>query len=198
MTVTDAKRWNHNIHYHPRILGAVPDGARRALDVGCGEGMLSRALRRAVPHVTGIDLDALSLGQAREHPDDIDYVLGDFLTHSFEPASFDVIASVATLHHLDAAAGLARMRDLLRPGGVLAVVGLARSDMPHDLPRDLAGVVVGTLHRVAKGRWEHPSPMVWPPPVTYAQMRELAAEILPGSEYRRHLLLRYSIVWRKP
>ncbi|MFI7635991.1 methyltransferase domain-containing protein [Nonomuraea sp. NPDC049400] len=194
----DGKRWNHNIHYHPQILGAVPHGAQRALDVGCGEGMLARALRQAVPHVTGIDLDTPSIEQARGYPDDVDYVIGDFLTHPFEPASFDVIASVATLHHMDATAGLARMRDLLRPGGVLAVVGLARSAMPNDLPREVAGVVVGTLHRAKKGHWQHPSPTVWPPPVTYPQMRALAAEILPGSEYRRHLLLRYSIIWRKP
>ncbi|MFG3437028.1 class I SAM-dependent methyltransferase [Nonomuraea sp. NPDC047897] len=198
MTARNGRRWNHNIHYHRRILDAVPRDARRALDVGCGEGMLARELRRTVPHVTGIDLDAPSIDEAREHPDDVHYIVGDFLTHPFEPASFDVITSVATLHHLDAAAGLARMRDLLRPGGVLAVVGLARSVMPDDLPRDLAGAVAGTLHRAVKGHWRHPSPTVWPPPLTYTQMRALAAELLPGSEYRRHLLLRYTILWRKP
>ncbi|MEV0407665.1 class I SAM-dependent methyltransferase [Actinoallomurus sp. NPDC050550] len=198
MAAKNGRRWNHNIHYHPRILSVVPDGAERALDVGCGEGMLVRELRRTVPHVTGIDLDAPSLDQAREYPDDVDYIRDDFLTHPFEPASFDVVASVATLHHVDAAAGLARMRDLLRPGGVLAVVGLARHTMPGDLPRALAGTAVGTFHRAMKGHWEHPSPIVWPPPVTYAEMRALAAEILPGSQYRHHLLWRYSIVWRKP
>ncbi|RBQ16742.1 class I SAM-dependent methyltransferase [Spongiactinospora rosea] len=198
MAVNNGKRWNHNIHYHPQILRAVPAGARRALDVGCGEGMLARGLRRAVPHVTGIDLHAPSVEQAREHPGDVEYIVGDFLTHPFEPASFDVVASVATLHHMDAAAGLSRMRELLRPGGVLAIVGLARSVMPRDLPRDLAGVMAGTFHRAAKGNWEHPSPMVWPPPVTYPQMRALAAELLPGSRFRRHLLLRYSIIWRRP
>ncbi|GAA4557258.1 class I SAM-dependent methyltransferase [Planotetraspora kaengkrachanensis] len=198
MTEENGRRWNHNIHYHPRILRAIPDGAQHALDVGCGEGMLAREIRRSVPRVTGIDLHAPSIDQAREHPDDVGYVLGDFLTHPFEPASFDVIASVATLHHMDAVTGLTRMRDLLRPGGVLAVVGLARSTMPADLPRDLAAVAVSTFHRATKGKWEHPSPMVWPPPATYRQMRALAAEVLPGSRYRRHLLLRYSIVWRKP
>lgn len=198
MAAKSGRRWNHNIHHHPRILQAVPAGARHALDVGCGEGMLARELRASVPHVTGIDLDAPSIDLAREQSDDVDYVLGDFLTHPFEPASFDVVASVATLHHMDAATALTRMRDLLRPGGVLAVVGLARSVMPRDLPRDLAGVAVGTLHRAVKGHWRHPSPTVWPPPVTYAQMRALAAELLPGSEYRRHLLLRYSVIWRKP
>ncbi|MCP2340449.1 class I SAM-dependent methyltransferase [Actinomadura rupiterrae] len=196
-------RWNHNIHYHPRILRAVPAGARRALDVGCGEGMLSRALHQTVPEVTGIDLDAPSIEQARSHKDDshkddIDYILGDFLKYPLEPASFDVVASVATLHHMDTATGLARMRDLVRPGGVVAVVGLARNEMPKDLPLELAGVAVGAVHRVARGYWEHPSPQVWPPPVGYPEMRALAAELLPGAEFRRHLLWRYSIVWRRP
>ncbi|WP_326643526.1 methyltransferase domain-containing protein [Nonomuraea fuscirosea] len=137
MTVRNGKRWNHNIHYHPRILRAVPDGAKSALDVGCGEGTLARELRRVVPHVTGIDPDA-------------------------------------------------------------AVLGLARSTMPGDLPRELAAVAANGLHRATKEHWEHPSPTVWPPPVTYPEMRALAAEALPGSAYRRHLLWRYSIVWRKP
>jgi trans-aconitate methyltransferase len=38
-----------------------------------------------------------------------------------------VVASIAALHHVDTAAGLERMRDRLRPGGVLAVIGLPRN-----------------------------------------------------------------------
>lgn len=193
-----SRRWNHNIHYHPRILEAVPQHAQRALDVGCGEGMLARELRRTVPHATGIDLDAASLEQARSEPGDIDYVLDDFLTYPFEPASYDVVASVATLHHVDARTGLTRMADLLRPGGVLAIVGLARTTLPRDLPYELAGVAVGTAHRVIKGHWQHPSPIVWPPPRTYDEMRALVADLLPGATFRRHLLFRYTITWQKP
>ncbi|SNQ47996.1 hypothetical protein FRACA_2130006 [Frankia canadensis] len=63
---------------------------------------------------------------------------------------------------------------------------------------DLAGIAVGTFYRARKGRWQHPSPTVWPPPATYREMRELATEILPGCQYRRHLLLRYSIIWHRP
>ncbi len=33
--------WNHNVHYQPVILGAVPAGCGRALDVGCGDGLLA-------------------------------------------------------------------------------------------------------------------------------------------------------------
>lgn len=49
------------------------------------------------------------------------------MNHPLEPASFDFIASVASLHHMDVAAALVRMRSLLRPGGRLVVIGLARS-----------------------------------------------------------------------
>ena len=33
--------WNHNVHYQPVILNAVPPGSGPALDVGCGDGMLA-------------------------------------------------------------------------------------------------------------------------------------------------------------
>ncbi|NIK55202.1 methyltransferase domain-containing protein [Kribbella shirazensis] len=192
------RRWNHNIHYHPRILQAVPRGAERALDIGCGEGMLTRELRDVVPQVTGIDLDTPSLELARASSDDIEYVEGDFLQHPFEPASYDVIASVATLHHVDARTGLLRMRDLLRPGGALVVVGVARANLPRDLPWELAGIAANWTHRATKGYWQHPSPTVWPPPVTFPEMQTLSAEVLPTSTYRRHLFFRYSITWTKP
>jgi 2-polyprenyl-3-methyl-5-hydroxy-6-metoxy-1,4-benzoquinol methylase len=192
------RRWNHNLHYHQLILDAVPSGARDALDVGCGEGTLTRRLRQVVPRVVGVDLDRTSIDLAESTPDSVDYLLADFLSHPFEPESFDVIASVATIHHLDATACLRRMRALLRPGGVLAVVGCARSRLPADLPYEVAGFAAHRILRRGKEVWEHPSPVVWPPPVTYADMRRLAARELPGARYRRHLLWRYSIRWTKP
>jgi ubiquinone/menaquinone biosynthesis C-methylase UbiE len=193
------RRWNHNMQYHPVILGAVPPGCRRSLDVGCGEGMLARDLRRVVPHVTAIDRDEASIDQARRQDDDgIDYVLGDFLAHPFEPASFDLIASIAALHHMDATTALDRMRALLAPGGTLAIVGLARNRYPADLPFAIAGAVGHRVHRLSKPCWEDSAPRVWPPPDTYAQTRRLARRLLPGVRYRRLLLWRYSLVWTKP
>ena len=195
----DPARWNHNIQYHPVVLAAVPPGCRRALDVGCGEGQLPRELRRRVDEVVGLDPDGpgVALARAQAGPG-LSYVVGDVLTHPFEPASFDLVSSVATLHHLDATAGLRRMAELLRPGGVLVVVGCARSELPRDLPWEVAAVVAHRLHRMTKDVWEHPSPTAWPPPETYSGMRRLAADVLPGARYRRHLLWRYSLTWTKP
>jgi SAM-dependent methyltransferase len=217
--------WNHNIHYHPVILRAVPDGCMRALDVGCGDGILARQLRKTVHHVTGIDLDETSISLARQRTtgDDIDYIVGDFLTHKFEPALFDVIVSVAAVHHMDTAAALERMRSLLRPGGTLAVIGLARNNSasppwlvrllerhiddprivrltrkhPADAPFDLAAKVANRLHKLTKNYSEHSAPMATPRD-TYKTVRLIAKKILPGVRYRRHILWRYSLVWVKP
>lgn len=193
-------RWNHNIHLHTVVLDAVPAGAQRALDVGCGEGMLARDLHRSVPEVVGLDLHepSLGIGRSQSDGDGITYVRGDILDHPFEPASFDVVASIAALHHMDARAGLEAMRDLLRPGGSLVVVGLARARLPRDLPWELAGGVTTRWLKLSRTYWEHSAPIVWPPPETYDGMRRLAEEVLPGVEYRRHVLWRYSLVWRRP
>jgi SAM-dependent methyltransferase len=152
-----------------------------------------------VPHVTAIDADAASLAIARAQPgaSEIDYVHGDFMTAPLEPETFDYVACVAALHHMDPVAALGRMRDLLRPRGALAVVGLARSTYPADLPRDLAATALSRVARRGREHWESPAPTIWPPAHTYPEVRSLAARILPGARYRRHVYFRYSITWTK-
>jgi SAM-dependent methyltransferase len=136
--------WNHSLHYHRLVLGQVPAGCRRALDVGCGEGQLARALADRVPAVVELDRDAPTLDRARRAggPGGLAYVLGDLLDAPFPPGSFDLVASIATLHHGDTGTGLRRLRDLVRPGGRLVVVGLARSRSLADVPYDVAGYAV--------------------------------------------------------
>ncbi len=205
MRNADDARWNHNLHYQRLILDAVPDGARSALDIGCGDGLLLRELATRVPHVVGIDVDAPSLARARVELSrastvDAQFIEGDAMTHPFAPESFDVVAAVAMLHHLDARAGLERLRELVAPGGLLGVVGLASVASPADAARSLAGAALHHPYRWATRRtmWEHGAPTVWPPPETYGDMRRLVGELLPGARFRTHLFWRYTVLWRKP
>ncbi|MGV9668285.1 class I SAM-dependent methyltransferase [Nocardia niigatensis] len=170
MYVPDAERWNHNIEYHPLLAEAVT-GAKDVLDVGCGEGMLARRIRLGGAAVTGIDPDARSIELARDQsgPDEITYLQADFLEYPFEPESFDGIVSIAALHHMDTVKALTRMRELLRPGGTLAVVGMARNDFPADLSWEAAALLTSFKDRLFRSQWAHPSPVVWPPPQTYAR-----------------------------
>lgn len=198
--MSPSPQWNHNIHYHPLILDTIPADAQRALDLGCGEGHLARELRQLLPEVTAVDVDPTSIELAREQDPnhEIDYRCDDLLTADLEPGSFDLVASVATVHHLDARTALRRMSDLVRPGGRLVVIGLARAELPADLGREVAAVLAHRWHTLTRTPWEHPSPTVWPPPETFTRMRDIANEALPGVHYRRHLLWRYSLLWIKP
>jgi len=102
--------------------------------------MLARELRRRVPDVTGIDLDetSIELAKAQNANDRIRYVRGDFLTYPFEPASFDVVTTVAALHHMEVTAALGRVRDLLKPGGVLSA-GMGTGPEPRTRPLGSVG-----------------------------------------------------------
>src|SRR5579864_2832341 len=98
-----ARPWNHNIHYHPLVLRALPQRCERALDVGCGRGLLARKLAAHCAHVVAIDPDVRTLEYARSLDDGngrIEYVMGDVLKYPFALESFDFITAVATLHHL--------------------------------------------------------------------------------------------------
>src|SRR5258706_9329043 len=198
--MTDRERWNHNIHYHRLILDAVPPGCQRVLDVGSGEGMLTRQLARLIPHVVGIDQDAASLDLARRQDPDgtIGLIRGDFLAHPFAAGSFDMITSVAVLHHMDAHAALDQMSQLLTAGGVLAIVGLARSRLPADLPWEAAAAIAHRGYKLTRTYWEQPSPVLLPPPHNYAEVRDLARQTLPDVQYQRLPLSRYSLIWAKP
>jgi SAM-dependent methyltransferase len=188
------------------VLRAVPPSCRDALDVGCGDGMLARRMRARVPHVVALDVDEPTLQAARA--DDggagVEYLRADLLTASLEPASFDLVASIAALHHVDAVEGLTRMAELVRPGGKLVVIGLARSDRPTDVLFEIAGFFAHRFHLFTKTRlqrrsfWQHSSPTVWPPPETYRRMRSIVQDLLPGVRFRRRALWRYSVVWTKP
>jgi hypothetical protein len=99
---------------------------------------------------------------------------------------------------MDAGTALGRMRELLRPGGKLILVGLARSRFPADLAWEAAAVAANLGYRLTRSYWQQPGPTVLPPPETYPGMRQLAAALLPGAQYRRLLLWRYLLAWTKP
>jgi hypothetical protein len=51
------------------VLDAIPAGCKRAVDVGCGNGGLTRALRgRGVPELVGIDRDEPCIERCKSHP----------------------------------------------------------------------------------------------------------------------------------
>ena len=191
--------WNHNTHFHTLALALVTPQTT-ALDVGCGEGLLTREIAGAgARHVVGLDLDPDMVATARERADGtegLEYRVGDVLT-SLTGERFDLVTSFATLHHLDLGAGLRRLAELTAPGGRLVVVGLARASGAADLALAAATTVVDPIVKARRGYWEHPAPVA-EPRETYADVESVAARALPGCRFRRRLYYRYSLEWRAP
>jgi SAM-dependent methyltransferase len=189
-----AEPWNHNLHYHDLVLRAVPPTCRHALDVGCGRGLLARRLADRATQVTAIDREPL-------WPPDptgrIAWIAGDAMTHPFPVDSFDLITAVAVLHHLPLRPALTRFRTLLRPGGVLAIVGLYRVTSLTDYA--IGGMALPPSWLIRRYRGEAPvGAPIQDPVETLADIRSATLDLLPGAAFRRHFFFRYSLLWRKP
>jgi len=193
--------WNHNVHYQPVILRAVPPRCGSALDVGCGDGLLACRLAERCTEVTGIDRDdrmiALAREQAQAREGHTTFVAADFLTHPLAEASFDFVCANTSLHHMDFAAALTKMVRVLRPGGRLAVIGLASDRSLADFVASAAGVPVNLFYRAVYHAGNSGAP-IKDPDMTWGQVRATANTLLPGVRYHRQLLWRYSLLWRKP
>ncbi len=197
---TEARGWNHNIHYHGFVLDLLPAGCRRALDVGCGEGSLARKLARHCDEVVAIDSDAAALARARERSAGGSRIVlhhGDVLARELPDASFDFIAVVATLHHLPLESALIRFRDLLRSGGTLAVVGLYKLNTPMDYLMAALAAPLSWIIRHRLDEAEVGAPLM-APKQTLQEIRRAATALLPGARLRRRLFFRYTLAWRKP
>jgi ubiquinone/menaquinone biosynthesis C-methylase UbiE len=195
-----ADYWNHNVHYQPVILGAVPVGCGAALDVGCGDGMLVGRLAGRCAQVTGIDRDPRMIALARSRTAArarVTFIEADFLAYDFQEASFDFVCANTSLHHMDFAAALTAMARVLRPGGRLAVVGLAADKSVTDLLAAAPGVPANLFYRAIYRQGESGAPIM-DPEMSWREVRVAAARLLPGVRYRHHLLWRYSLLWRKP
>ena len=98
------------------------------LDVGCGTGAITAGMARAVGtsgHVVGIDRDEVLLHLARtEHAalPNLRFEYGDATTLMF-PAQFDIVTAARTLQWIaDAALAITRMKQAVKPGGILVVL----------------------------------------------------------------------------
>jgi SAM-dependent methyltransferase len=116
-----------------KVLGPIT-----VLDAGCGRGLGTLGQATLQPDVlfVGVDLSRTSLQHARDaakqrNLDNISFHEVDLMTLEgleVPRGGFDVIMSSGVVHHLsDPVAGLARLRDVLAPHGVLSMMVYGKS-----------------------------------------------------------------------
>jgi len=121
--------------YRRRVLAALrllePEPGESALDLGCGLGFFSSALRRVgIGEPVAVDVEIDRLVRARKEGGLRRVTLADAARLPFASGSFDKIVMTEVLEHLaDDRGALLEVHRLLRPGGRL-VLTVPHADYP--------------------------------------------------------------------
>jgi SAM-dependent methyltransferase len=104
------------------FLPLIPEGPRRLLDLGCGEGRLTRDLRAAGHDVRGVDASPTMVEAAGEADPSGVYLVADASSLPFDDAEFDDVVAFMSLQDMDDInAGIAEAVRVTRPQGHLCV-----------------------------------------------------------------------------
>jgi SAM-dependent methyltransferase len=100
----------------------VPPPGRRTLEVGCGEGRVSRDLAARGHRVTGVDASGTLVEHARAADPAGWYVVADAAALPFADRSFDLVVAYNSLMDVDdMPAAVAEAARVLAPGGRLCI-----------------------------------------------------------------------------
>jgi SAM-dependent methyltransferase len=106
----------------PRFYDLLPHDARRALDVGCGEGRVTRELRRRGHDAVGVDVAPRLVELARLRDATGDYRVAAAERLPFEDGRFDLVVAFNVLMNVDdPGRAIDETARVLAPGGRLCV-----------------------------------------------------------------------------
>jgi len=198
-----------NTRYHKFLLRHIPLKCKASLDIGCGTGSFSRLLAARSERVLAIDLspNMISVAKARSQKfENIEFQVADVMKIDLPPDHFDTIVSIATLHHLPTREMLSAMKRALKADGTLIIQDLFQAEGVSDFISSAVAMPVSVGMRFIKsGRLREPREVreAWAEHgrtdtyLTMSQVRQICGDMLPGAKVRKHLLWRYSLIWKK-
>lgn len=195
----DPRRWQRTMRFIEDTL--EPKDGDRALDLACGNGLITRMLAERCKSVTAVDVspDLLAEIDPAEHPT-IETLEMDMRDCAFPDASFDKIVLYAGLQYLDDREALNLWKKAhvwLRPGGAFFL-----GDIPD---RDLLWTFFDSEERedVYFDRLETGQPLVgnWYTRDFLTRLARYAgfteAKILPQADYMIYSTFRFDLLARK-
>lgn len=114
----------HAEHLHRYRLARILAKGKDVLDVACGEGYGSDLLAEVAHSVSGVDISADAVDNARQTYSraNLCFIQGSCTGLPCDDASFDMVVSFETIEHHDQhELMVAELRRVLRPGGVMLI-----------------------------------------------------------------------------
>jgi ubiquinone/menaquinone biosynthesis C-methylase UbiE len=119
------------------FLRVVPPAGRLTLDVGCGEGRVTRDLKELGHRVVGVDASERMVAAARELDPRGDYVVADAAALPFPEGQADVAVAFMSLMDVDDMPGsVAELARVLEPGGRLVLAVVHPINSAHEVDRE--------------------------------------------------------------
>jgi 2-polyprenyl-3-methyl-5-hydroxy-6-metoxy-1,4-benzoquinol methylase len=188
------------------LLRQIPAETKSALDVGCGEGVISRAIAARGIQTLGIDASPRMIELARSQSDEsslLEYRVVDILADSTPPGTFDLVISVAMAHHAPLERVVEYLVSAVAPGGTLIIQDVTtRPGIRHLLINGIAwlarhlGLLPGTERRRAKVQELYDRHGAGERYLNQSDVEDVYRKILPGARIHHHLGWRYTAVWR--
>src|SRR5215831_18745532 len=110
------------LFHRDAFLELVPQPNGRTLDLGCGEGRVTRDLAALGHDVVGVDSSPTLVAAAREADHEMELHLADAAALPFADASFGLVVAFMSLHDIDDLFGaVGETARVLVPGGRLCL-----------------------------------------------------------------------------
>jgi 2-polyprenyl-6-hydroxyphenyl methylase/3-demethylubiquinone-9 3-methyltransferase len=181
-----------------------PLSGKRALDAGCGAGLLCEPLARMGAAVTGVDAAPENIEAARAHSEamglEIDYRAGEL--GALGLSGFDLVCSLEVIEHVtDKAAFLGSLASALAPDGLM-ILSCPNRTVPSRLLLVEAAERLGQVPRGTHDWSQFPTPeelreLAEGTGLVFGQPRGIAWSPVKGLHLSEDLSLNYIVTARK-
>ncbi|MDP1728675.1 MAG: class I SAM-dependent methyltransferase [archaeon] len=108
----------------PIIFSNLPKSRKKALEIGCGIGRLSKKLANKFKEVYAIDISPKMIAEANRRISKVHFIEMDAEHLRFKNNSFDFIISRNTFHHVNLKKAITESKRVLKKEGILVIIDI--------------------------------------------------------------------------